>query len=286
MYFPKFWQRGEHEGFVCWGFSDESSEKARECAQERARITAERFHSGETLQRYGYPNRPLREPVVQVMASSTQAEPAAVITRNSYGCMVLNAARMFIADIDRPRRQAEEPPAGILHRFFARNPKPTEAEPDKGLQASSILAKVVEVISGDSDGLAFIYETAGGLRIIFGHREMDPCSEEAQRVLDFFGSDPLYLRLCRNQKSFRARLTPKPWRCGHYAPTERWPFPEKRSEKSFEAWESEYLRRIRDYSVVRLLERVGDGKIHAAIQPLLALHDQIARADRTDLNLA
>ena len=286
MYFPKFWQRGEHDGFVCWGFSDESSDQARKCAQERARTLAERFHSGEALQRYGYPNRPLREPVLQVMASSPQVDPAAVITRNSYGCMVLNAARMFIADIDRRPTRIEDPPAGILQRLFGRNEKPAEAEDAKKLHASSVLEKVVEMVSADSDGLAFVYETAAGLRVILAHREMDPCSEEVERILDFAGSDPLYIRLCRNQKSFRARLTPKPWRCGHHAPTERWPFLEKRSEKSFEAWESEYLRRIQDYSVVRLLERVGDGKIHAAIEPLLALHDQIARVDRIDLRLA
>jgi hypothetical protein len=115
----------------------------------------------------------------------------------------------------------------------------------------------------DLGGLAFVYETAGGLRVILAHREMDPCSEETGRTLDFVGSDPLYLRLCRNQKSFRARITPKPWRCGHHAPTERWPFLETKSAKSFEAWESEYLRKIQDYSFVRLVERVGDGKIHA-----------------------
>ena len=97
---------------------------------------------------------------------------------------------------------------------------------------------------------------------------------------------PLYLRLCRNQKSFRARLTPKPWRCGHHAPSERWPFLDAKTEKRFELWETEYLRRIREYSVVRLLERVGSGQIHPEIEPLLAWHDQIGRADRTDLLLA
>ncbi len=142
------------------------------------------------------------------------------------------------------------------------------------------------MVNGDSGGLAFVYQTAGGLRVILAHREVDPCSEEAGGILDFIGSDPLYVRLCRNQKSFRARLTPKPWRCGHHAPTERWPFRNARSEKSFKVWENEYLTRIGDYSVVRLLERVGVGRVHAEIEPLLALHDQISRAARTDLRLA
>ena len=150
MYFPKFWQRGEHEGFVCWGFSDQSNDEARECAQERARILAERFQSGEVLQRYGYPNRPMREPVLQVMASSTQAEPAGVIARNSYGCMVINAARMFIADVDRRPAGAGEPRAGILQSFFGRDRTPRETERSKDLHASSLLEKVVEVVSRDS----------------------------------------------------------------------------------------------------------------------------------------
>jgi hypothetical protein len=45
----------------------------------------------------------------QVMASLTKGKPTGVITRNSYGCIVLNAARMFIADVDRPPTRAGEP---------------------------------------------------------------------------------------------------------------------------------------------------------------------------------
>ena len=139
---------------------------------------------------------------------------------------------MFIADVDRPPTEAGEPRAGILQSFFARNRKPAETRRGKDLYASSVLQKVVEVIGGEPAGLAFIYETAGGLRVILAHRKIDPCSDEAARTLDFVGSDPLYLRLCRSQKSFRARLTPKPWRCGHHAPSERWPFLDTKTEKS------------------------------------------------------
>jgi hypothetical protein len=228
----------------------------------------------------------MREPILQVLSSSDQGTPRGVVTRNSYGCMVLKTARMFIADVDRRPTEAGEPRAGILQSLFSRNRKRAETENGRDLQASSVLQRVVELVGRDSNGLAFVYQTAGGLRIILAHREIDPCSAEAAQMLGFIGSDPLYLRLCRNQKSFRARLTPKPWRCGHHAPTERWPFLDAKSAKSFAAWESEYLDRIRDYSMVRLVERVGEGKIHADVGPLLALHDQIARVDRTDLRLA
>ena len=36
----------------------------------------------------------------------------------------------------------------------------------------------------------------------------------ADQVFDTLGADPPYRRLCRTQKCFLARLTPKPWRCG------------------------------------------------------------------------
>jgi hypothetical protein len=48
---------------------------------------------------------------------------------------------------------------------------------------------------------------------------------------------------------------------------------------------ADLLLGCRDSRIV-ILPSVGDGKIHAEVQPLLALHDQIARADRTDLRLA
>ena len=200
--FRSFGSAGSTKDSFCWGFSDESSGEARERAQGRARIIAERFHSGEALRSYGYPDRPMREPVLQVMASSSRTEPAGVITRNSYACMVLNAARMFIADVDhRPTGKDVRQP-GILQSFFARNRKPTGTEAGKDLRASSVLQKVGEVVSRDYGGLAFVYETAGGLRVVLAHREMTPCSEEARRTLDFVGSDPLYLRLCCNQNRF------------------------------------------------------------------------------------
>jgi hypothetical protein len=111
---------------------------------------------------------------------------------------------MFIADVDRRPTEAGEPRAGILQTLFGRSRKPAETEIGKDLHASSVLQRVVEVVVRDSDGLAFVYETAGGLRIILAHREINPCSEEAARILDFIGSDPLYLRLV----AIRSRFAP------------------------------------------------------------------------------
>ena len=79
--------------------------------------------------------------------------------------------------------------------------------------------------------------------------------------------------------------TAKPWRCGHHGLTER-AISRDEIRAELRGLGSEHLRRIRGYSAVRLLERVGDVEMHVEIQPLLALHDQITRADRTDLPLA
>ena len=283
MYFPRFWEREEHEGFVCWGFSDKDPEEARARALERARVVAERFQSGEQLERYGYPDRPVREPVLQSIPKADGAGAAGAITRNSYGCVVLNTAEMFIADIDLPEKE-KDAPSGILRRLFGGKKGPVEAEAKEDERLLLARRKVREVAK--SGALALVYQTAGGLRVILADRKIDPSSEEARELLERMGSDPLYIRLCRNQKSFRARLTPKPWRCGHHAPPARWPFLDARSEESFKLWNDEYHRAIRDYSVSRLLEHVGDGNTHPEIAPLLALHDQFSRADRTDLRLA
>jgi len=175
--------------------------------------------------------------------------------------------------------------AGNFQRLFGGSGKQAGPESDEDPQLVAAMRKVREVADG-AGGLVLIYRTAGGLRVIVADRAIDPSSEEAGRLLDRMGSDPLYIRLCRNQRSFRARLTPKPWRCGHHAPLERWPFLDAKSERSFKAWEDEYLAKIREYSVSRLLGRVGNGKVHPAIEPVLAWHDQFSRADRGDLPLA
>jgi hypothetical protein len=163
MYFPKFWAREEHEGFACWGFSDKDNEDARSRARERARVIAERFRSGEQLDRYGYADRPLREPILRSIPGSS-GKPAGVITRNSFGCMVLNAAQMFIADIDLPRNFDGQPPRpGILERLFGARGTP-EVEPERDLRLAAAMRKVREAVGGLSEGLALIYQTAGGLQ--------------------------------------------------------------------------------------------------------------------------
>jgi hypothetical protein len=46
------------------------------------------------------------------------------------------------------------------------------------------------------------------------HDLFDPTSAITLAALRELGSDPKYVQLAKAQECFRARLTPKPWRCG------------------------------------------------------------------------
>ena len=48
-----------------------------------------------------YPNRPFREQIIRELKDAA-GQTSAVITRNAYGCLVLNTARMMFVDIDLP----------------------------------------------------------------------------------------------------------------------------------------------------------------------------------------
>jgi len=101
MNFPKFWAKGTHQQFTCWRWSDSSLAEAAALAQEAARRLAERFAAGENLRHgYGYPDRPLREPVLREI-KAPGGEVAAVITRNSYGAQVV-AYPMIVKNPERP----------------------------------------------------------------------------------------------------------------------------------------------------------------------------------------
>ena len=78
----------------------------------------------------------------------------------------------------------------------------------------SVLARIHAVVARHPGMGLRLYRTANGYRCLVTHRTYDPASQECRELLEALGSDPLYIRLCRGQHCFRARLTPKPWRCG------------------------------------------------------------------------
>src|SRR6185437_11448436 len=104
MKIPRFWARSESQSagrgqpplaVGCWKWSDVSVEEARRLADARALELGRILREGRPLDRYLYGEQPLREEVIRTIQPEV-----AVITRNRYGALVLNAARAMFIDVD------------------------------------------------------------------------------------------------------------------------------------------------------------------------------------------
>jgi hypothetical protein len=270
MNFPPFWARGASGDFFCWRWSSNSAAEAQVLANEAAQQLAERFAHGEKPQKHGgyYPNRPVREPVLQEIKNDA-GELAAVITRNSYGCLVLNTARVMFVDVDLP----EPKPAGLFKKLFGKS----DAAPV--VTQDGAIAKIESWTRNNPDWGWHIYRTRAGLRLLATHALFDPEATASDGVFDALGADPLYRQLCKTQKCFRARLTPKPWRCGLKRKPERWPFLDTRAEKSYEKWDAQYQSMSFNWATCELVKKIGNDTVHPAVQPILKLHDDMTKVE-------
>jgi hypothetical protein len=119
MNFPQFWARGQSGDFFCWRWSSQNIAEAQSLANQAAQQLADRFRAGDYPPKHGggyYPNRPFREQVIQEIKNDA-GETTVVVTRNSYGCLVLNIARVMFVDIDLPEPKR---PGGLFKRLFGR----------------------------------------------------------------------------------------------------------------------------------------------------------------------
>ncbi len=272
MNFPKYWSRGEAKGFHAWGWSGENIALAQAKAIEVAGRVAKRFASGDLTRggRYEYGDRPLREEVLREFRDEGGAVTA-VITRNSYGCLVLNTARMMFVDVD-----LGEPPAsgGFLNQLFGS--KKSVAAHESARQA--VLARAGEWVQQNPGWGWRIYETRAGLRLMAIHRGYDPADRVCETVFEWLGADPLYRRLCHHQKCFRARLTPKSWRCGAAPVPGRWPWENERALQSFQEWERRYLASAAKFSTCHLIAELGSQTPAPEFHELIAAHDDVTGA--------
>jgi hypothetical protein len=143
------------------------------------------------------------------------------------------------------------------------------------------LARVAEVIRLHPEAHLRVYRTPAGLRVLAMHRTFDP---EDPAVAEFFavlGTDPLYVRMCKHQKCFRARVSPKPWRIGiktHLVPRPGvWPVKPEWLPKRKE-WVEAYEARALSHASCRLLETVGSPQVTPETQSVQRLHDELCRA--------
>ncbi|MBN1910953.1 MAG: hypothetical protein JW818_14500 [Pirellulales bacterium] len=278
MRIPPYWARGDFRGtdqrgrealFSSWGWSFESAEAARTDGEEKARRAFEIFSSGGRVEAYHYLDRPLREESVETFGDA--AQPAAMITRNRYGSLVLNTTSVCFVDVDFPPPQSEGLIDAVLMLFSAsRRRQRAEAAREATVRA------VRDWIDRNPTRSVRLYRTAAGLRLLLTDKLYDPTSEEVARLFDELGTDMLYRRLTVNQACFRARLTPKPWRCGCSRPPNQYPRLTPEQESSYHAWLSGYERNSASCATCRLLDTFGPDSADATIASLVRLHDEMA----------
>lgn len=278
MHIPRIWAKANADitapgdkplALVAWGWGDDEVEAKREASSRLDRI-AERVRRGEPFpERYVYGDRPLREEILETIDSG-EPEPRAILTRNAYGVTVLNTARLLFLDIDTgPQEEGLGQKLGRLFGGGASREDPA-------------LAKLREALRNSGKGAFRIYRTAGGYRALAVEHEFDPTSREAHDLMKATGTDPYYLRLCNAQKSFRARLTPKPWRMEMKAPPWEYPRTDPADQRRFAEWLSEYERESSKYATCKFLETVSKGPfVGMEDNALVTLHDRMTRATQS-----
>src|SRR5436190_10680379 len=211
MRIPKYWIR--HEGDVerpdgrslqlfAWGWSESSPGEAEAKARERFQSLEQRVRQGlELPHKYAYGDRPVREQIIDRITGA-DGQLDALLTRNSYGAVVLNTSRAMFIDVD-----AETPPEapsgkGFLGRLFGKS-----AAPPPGDDADARLATLRNTLRS-TRGSYRVYRTAAGYRLLAIDRPFTPASSDSESVMRAVGADPAFIQLCRIQESFRARLTP------------------------------------------------------------------------------
>jgi hypothetical protein len=279
--FPAYWSRataeqtdaeGETRSFSCWRWSDVSPQDAFALAREAAERILRKFVAGEPRDRYGYGARPLREEVLQRF-NDASGNLLAAITRNAWGALVLNAAGLTFIDIDFPQIGPWEPLGHYFRKWFDK----TAVPPDVVRQRRA-LEQLSDFLRDRPHWCVRVYRTFHGLRVAVLHEPLDPASDETLSWLQAAGCDPLYIRLCREQQCFRARLTPKPWRCRHQPCHVRWPFEKEEDREAFDRWQKEYLEKQAAYATCRYLDTLGQVTMHADFGRIIELHDQLTRA--------
>jgi hypothetical protein len=265
--FPQFFARVANEtGRVsARGWSDASASEAAANARARLERIERWLRSGKRgdLERYAYgADDVIVEEVLERFPLNGDGGEA-VVTRNAYGAEVLNNDRVLFVDVDVP-----PPPApGLVGRLLGR----------KSASHDSLLAARADEIArwqrANPDLSLRGYRTHSGLRLVVLNALFAPGEPRGTAVLDALCNDPLYRALCRRQRCYRARLTPKPWRIGLRAP----PRVAGRGDagpRAEPAWLATYAERSAGAAVCRPFATWGNAAAHPVVAQVLAFHDR------------
>jgi hypothetical protein len=179
---------------------------------------------------------------------------------------------MFVdIDVESTSDQSIKSVVSGLFSMFGRKPEPPAPASDPNEDAVRRVA--------ERHGLPMrLYKTAGGYRAIITKGSFDSTADQTQALLREFGADPLYIHLCRQQESFRARLSPKPWRIGMRPPTVSFPYETADAQSRFDDWAAKYQAASAPYATCRFVGQYGSGDTAPGFGELIAYHDQETKA--------
>ncbi|MBD2845326.1 hypothetical protein IDH44_09000 [Paenibacillus sp. IB182496] len=291
MKFYRYWHRaygeaeqpdGQKLPFAIWRWSDTSRGEAERAALEAADALALRIRQGEPLPRgYTYGERPMRE---QVLHAHTDRDGRVLyaVTRNSYGALVLNTAQAMFVDVDLEAFEPDYTWSQRLKRLWDRQ-SVREARAEQA-EAAAMERLEAWLLTRHAWGVR-VYRTRAGLRYLVTHAPFEPDGREADEMMADLNSDPKYRHLCRVQQCFRARLTPKPWRCGSSRPPTAFPFESEAEQAHLRDWVRAYDADRAGWAACRFLGHRGHAFVSDELDPIVRLHDQETRA-LEDLPLA
>jgi hypothetical protein len=212
-----------------------------------------------------------------------------IITRNRYGAEILNADAVMFADWDIPTRDLSEfapKPQGFLATLrktvlglspaqytAARQAMEVWIQSEKTSLETKILDKIKEL-----DLSLRLYETRNGLRGIVTSSLFQPEDSVTQDLMTYLEVDKLYLRLCRLQGTFRARLTPKFWRIGIRERPPHKPLEDQKTQQVMQQWLEVYNNKSSSYATARFINQIGANPSDPVILETIGLHDVRCKA--------
>ena len=243
---------GVEHPITCYGGSNVSVEDARVKAKDKAERVKRKIKGEKNL--FDEYEVEIREEILQII------DDHSAITRNRYGAQVLNAERLLILDIDKPKASF-----GDLFR--------KRGNGENKLKIFDMVRKLASAPKYQEYGFR-MYETYQGARVIVLGRDFEAGDRDTVKLMREFNCDRLYMTICQKQGCFRARLTPKPYRMNmrRY----KVPFPREGNDAELQGWLTEYERESRNFSVCRFIEYIGT---RHDVNDVVRLHDEITGAN-------
>jgi hypothetical protein len=276
MKIPPFWAKetfsdtdpkGRKHSFIATGWSFTSLDEAKANAIERAKKIFDFVTNGRSPCTYeDYLDQPVREEILEEIPNSDKQ--IGLITRNRYGSLVLNTAQVAFVDVDFPPLYSSGLKEWIVWLFQPSKKR----EKQKALQDNT--QQTIDDWAKKNPARGFrLYRTCAGFRLLFTDRLYIPTGPETTRLLEELGSDRLYRTLTFKQECFRARLTPKPWRCNCRRPGIYFPWATPDHEKKYRAWEQIYKKASSGYRTCDMIKQYGPHTSDRVIQKIIDIHD-------------